>query len=314
MPTEMPGEPRWITDATGATTAEHLYLPSGKEATNPTETAEVTKFTPHERDFHPPYPPIDLTDPLGRHPLGNVSDDLDYMHARYFSPHLGRFMSVDPITQYDAIRTPQLYNRYSYALGNPLKYLDPDGLRPLRANELQFFNAFFGADFSTVDLKSGLVANTITSVAGALGVTLGENIFLSPRSSRAFDQGNKYAIALVGHELTHVLQYRALGVGKFLDLYVANYSFNRSKGQPDQAAYRNIVVEEIARNFQRRIKSFLDQNPEIGAKLESGETFSNSELDLISSALQDIVLDGEVFKEGYQIIQGELVRIEFSKE
>jgi len=236
------------------------------------------------------------------------------MHARYYYPHLGRFMSVDPITQYDAIRTPQLYNRYSYALGNPLKYLDPDGLRPLRANELQFFNAFFGADFSTVDVKSGFVANTITSVAGADGVTLGENIFLSPRSSQGFDQGDWSSVALVGHELTHVLQYRALGIGKFLDLYLANYSFNRSKGQSDQEAYSNIVVEEVARKFEQRMVRFLNRNPEIAAKLESGESFSNSELDLISSALQDIVLGGEVFKEGYQIIQGELVRIEFAKE
>jgi len=111
-----------------------------------------------------------------------------------------------------------------------------------------------------------------------------------------------------------VLQYRALGAVRFLDLYLANYSFNRSQGQSDQEAYRNIIVEEIARKFQRRVKTFLDQNPEIGAKLESGETFSNSELDLISSALQDIVLGGEVLKEGYQIIQGELVRIELAKE
>jgi len=52
---------------------------------------------------------------------------LDYMHARYFSPHLGRFMSVDPSAQSWDPKRPQSWNRYAYVRGNPLKYVDPDG-------------------------------------------------------------------------------------------------------------------------------------------------------------------------------------------
>jgi hypothetical protein len=39
-----------------------------------------------------------------------------------------RFLSVDPVLQIArAQRMPQLWNRYSYALGGPLKYTDPSG-------------------------------------------------------------------------------------------------------------------------------------------------------------------------------------------
>jgi hypothetical protein len=50
------------------------------------------------------------------------------MHARFCSPVTGRFLSVDPVLQVEqALQTPQLWNRYSYALSNPLAYTDPTG-------------------------------------------------------------------------------------------------------------------------------------------------------------------------------------------
>jgi hypothetical protein len=47
------------------------------------------------------------------------------MNARLYDPALGRFIAMDPFVQ-----TPdfsQNFNRYSYALNNPLKYTDPSG-------------------------------------------------------------------------------------------------------------------------------------------------------------------------------------------
>lgn len=49
----------------------------------------------------------------------------DYMHARYYSPNLGRFVSVDPVGV--SMGSSQSWNRYSYVLNNPLKLVDPDG-------------------------------------------------------------------------------------------------------------------------------------------------------------------------------------------
>lgn len=55
-------------------------------------------------------------------------DDVGYMHARYGSPLTGRMVSVDPVGGNPA--RPQSWNRYGYALANPLKFVDPKGLRP----------------------------------------------------------------------------------------------------------------------------------------------------------------------------------------
>jgi RHS repeat-associated protein len=45
--------------------------------------------------------------------------------ARFYSPKLGRFLSADPMGQ--SIANPQGFNRYSYALNNPVRYTDPTG-------------------------------------------------------------------------------------------------------------------------------------------------------------------------------------------
>jgi RHS repeat-associated protein len=47
------------------------------------------------------------------------------MNARLYDPALGRFLSPDPYVQVPDFT--QNFNRYSYALNNPLVYTDPDG-------------------------------------------------------------------------------------------------------------------------------------------------------------------------------------------
>ena len=53
---------------------------------------------------------------------------LDYFGARYFSGAQGRFTSPDPLSASRKASNPQTWNRYTYALKNPLKFVDPDGL------------------------------------------------------------------------------------------------------------------------------------------------------------------------------------------
>ena len=45
--------------------------------------------------------------------------------ARFYSPKLGRFLSADSIVP--GVANPQALNRYSYVLGNPIRYNDPTG-------------------------------------------------------------------------------------------------------------------------------------------------------------------------------------------
>jgi RHS repeat-associated protein len=58
---------------------------------------------------------------------GQRLDDtgLYYYNARYYDAGIGRFISPDTIVPSPA--NPQAYNRYSYVLNNPLRYIDPSG-------------------------------------------------------------------------------------------------------------------------------------------------------------------------------------------
>jgi RHS repeat-associated protein len=53
---------------------------------------------------------------------------LDFFGARYFSGAQGRFTSTDPLLNSGHPANPQTWNRYSYALNNPLRYTDPTGM------------------------------------------------------------------------------------------------------------------------------------------------------------------------------------------
>ncbi len=71
------------------------------------------------------------------------------MNARLYDPVLGRFLSPAPYVQLPDFS--QSYNRYTYCLNNPLKYVDPSG-------------EYIGID----DLILGLVGGTINVIANAV--------------------------------------------------------------------------------------------------------------------------------------------------
>jgi RHS repeat-associated protein len=68
---------------------------------------------------------------------------LDYFAARYFSGAQGRFTSADPFSplglkqdQFSAwISNPQRWNKFSYALNNPFRYIDPTGMNACGTND-----------------------------------------------------------------------------------------------------------------------------------------------------------------------------------
>ncbi|MFY9619573.1 MAG: RHS repeat-associated core domain-containing protein [Pyrinomonadaceae bacterium] len=53
---------------------------------------------------------------------------LDYFGARYYSGQMGRFTTPDPFMPSAEVTDPQTWNRYSYVLNNPLRFVDPLGL------------------------------------------------------------------------------------------------------------------------------------------------------------------------------------------
>jgi len=110
------GTPRLVSDTLGQQKAYHVYYPYGEEATAFNQDTVREKFTGHERD---------LGNPAG------AGDDLDYMHARFFGPLTGRFLSIDPVIDVKrSLKQPQGWNRFAYVQGNPIRYTDPNGKCP----------------------------------------------------------------------------------------------------------------------------------------------------------------------------------------
>jgi RHS repeat-associated protein len=112
------GTPRLITEATTGTAIARLEItdfPFGEEAPFNIGNTERRHFTGHERDYN----------------SGTTIENteyLDYMHARYYRPSMGRFLSVDPVLDIKrSIREPQSWNRYGYVVNNPINRIDPDG-------------------------------------------------------------------------------------------------------------------------------------------------------------------------------------------
>ena len=114
------GTPRMVIDQTGtlANVKRHDYLPFGEELLAETGGRTVTQgysggdgvrqqFTAYERDNE---------------------TMLDFAQARYFAAVQARFTSADPFLGSGQAPNPQTWNRYSYSLNNPLRYVDPSGL------------------------------------------------------------------------------------------------------------------------------------------------------------------------------------------
>jgi len=55
----------------------------------------------------------------------DYTDDLYFLHARWYFPSMGRFLSADPLRGDPA--QPQSLNLFAYVRGNPLNAVDPDG-------------------------------------------------------------------------------------------------------------------------------------------------------------------------------------------
>ncbi len=113
------GSPRLVTDSGQQVVARHVLAPYGEELTAANQDELRLKFTGHERDE------LDL---------GGSEGDLDYMHARFCSPQLGRFASVDPANSHEATQ-PQSWNRYAYASANPMLRVDPNGKKDRRTKQ-----------------------------------------------------------------------------------------------------------------------------------------------------------------------------------
>jgi RHS repeat-associated protein len=149
-----------VTLQNGKTLETHHFFAYGEEFSGARTSDEKLLFTGHERD---------------KNGMGTV-DDLDYMHARYYGPQLGRFLSADPVL--GRASRPQSWNRYSYGGNSPLRFVDPDGRATVFAETIASGLEDFGSQLSAAGDSSndgtlvGIVGDT---AAGTIGDLVGES-------------------------------------------------------------------------------------------------------------------------------------------
>ncbi|MBU1737104.1 MAG: chitobiase/beta-hexosaminidase C-terminal domain-containing protein [Proteobacteria bacterium] len=96
-----------ITDKDGIEVNQYAYLPYGKPAAV-VDSADSNPFR---------Y--------IGKFGVMQEPTGMQFMRARFYDPDTRRFMSKDPVK--GDMKDSQTLNQYSYAKGNPITYIDPDG-------------------------------------------------------------------------------------------------------------------------------------------------------------------------------------------
>ena len=112
------GTPRVITDQNGNMLGgrAYQYFPFGDDVALAAPLVTSSLSPPEERlkftgqEYSPDYSGLNLT----------------YMHARFYKPGWGKFLSVDPGRDTDT-KQPQSWNLYTYARNNPVRLNDPTG-------------------------------------------------------------------------------------------------------------------------------------------------------------------------------------------
>jgi RHS repeat-associated protein len=154
--------------ASGASSAcyDADFYPYGGERAYTNTCPQNYKFTGKERDSE---------------------SGLDNFKARYDSSNLGRFMSPDPLLSSGRPGNPQTWNRYAYALNNPLSSTDPTGLYTCSGTKDQcrdFKNALgaLKASRDSYDKKSNeyKVLNAALSAYGKANVDNGVHVGFGP--------------------------------------------------------------------------------------------------------------------------------------
>jgi RHS repeat-associated protein len=149
------GSTRLVTDESGAVLHRYDYLPFG-EGLDGTVNGRSQKYSAYNAGAFPAGPGDgDTVKFTGKE--RDSESGLDYFGARYYASSMGRFTSPDPMLNSGRPDNPQTWNRYSYALNNPLTVTDPTGMYNL-VNNCAADNKQCNSDFnnSAKNLKNGL--------------------------------------------------------------------------------------------------------------------------------------------------------------
>ena len=175
-----------VANRCGQRLAELATNPWGLDLFSSTQNSERHRFTGHLQDTNA---------------LDRAWDDFDYMHARYYGPMIGRFMSIDPIR--GTPKVPGSWNLYTYGRDNPLRFIDPLGLLWFDVGgKWTYFKDTDSIQVVTVDDKGKMTATTVKGYQQVVSfdgnmVTLGRKdgsvVSWKARAGEMDDNGNTQA-------------------------------------------------------------------------------------------------------------------------
>ncbi len=185
-------------------------------------------------------------------PFGKHLDDfgLINMNGRVYDPLLGRFLSPDNHIQ--SPDNPQNYNRYAYALNNPLKYTDPSGeviftalatfipgLQPLipvaMSMDMASFTGAARADMNGGNVFEGYAKGAATGlVGGALGQIGGAGMSFAKNLAYGVTEGaavGAFDAWIWGNDIGKGMLGGAIGGAVFTTLESENFSNLLKRGE-----------------------------------------------------------------------------------
>lgn len=102
-------------------------------------------------------------------------------------------------------------------------------------------------------IDGSIIGRMIMTLFGASAITFGDKIYFAER----LDQSNFFNMALIGHELVHVEQYKKLGMVRFLIRYLLEFVVNLRKERTCRKAYMAIPFEREAYQTEEMILDLL---------------------------------------------------------
>jgi len=200
---------------------------------------------------------------------GQILDEdtgLYYYGARYYDPELGRFIQADPIvlglaTLRAGTQNSQAFNRYSYVLNNPLKFVDPTGNWPdigsIGGIELGASNGPTGGGFPPA-LVFALGAGLLV-VPVAIGVASVVTVASTPAGAGALFSTASGTAAIISSPVANILGIGSLPSSPTDDPFRASLPSFMPVPEPDPSdVYKLPGPPEVQKRDPNVIYDYID--------------------------------------------------------